>query len=393
MGVSMNLPWFQVLRMNVTVTLSALFVLFHAGVAHAKCETLTQGIANLGADQLVAQYKQVMKCDIKTANQVFPQFMRAAGDTDTLVALSLAAIDADVWNPVWEMIGKLTSYDVRDEVANRVGMTCASDPKVVGFLKGAYFALRDIDFLQWDDALVTCEDTEFQNWLVEQVGKPPPKLYDDKWGALMAAVVHRLGPTSLPLLAKAGIAAAANGGPLDAILAQMDSAVAPALGYDLTPENRQLLEETLVGMARQLPPEKALAVADRLATSGSDARAAELLPIVYPGRQQNGFFAWGGASIEAGTCNGQKQAIVHYAAILEPGKRWIMTGVAEPTLKDFKPKLTAKCQVTTPWPVVLSTEPLKSATDAATWALSVVKTWEEKGFVVKTKDEKTVELP
>jgi hypothetical protein len=391
MGVFEHLNRFGVTRMKVPVILSALIVLLHVGVAQAKCEDLAEGLDGLATDQLVAQYKLVMKCDVKMANQVFPQFMRVAGDTDTLVALSMAAIDADVWNPVWDMIGKLTSYEARDEVADRVGRTCVTDPKVVGFLKGAYFALRDIDFLQWDDALVACEDPDFQNWLVDQVEKPPPKLYDDKWGALMTAVVHRLGPASMPHLAKAGIAAAANGGPLDAILAEMDSAVAPHLGDDMTPENRQLLEETLVAMARQLTPEKAYAVADRLATSGSEARAAELLPIVYPGRQQGGYFAWGAASIESGTCNGQKQAIVHFTAVLEPGKRWTITGVADNDLRSFKPKLT-KCTATTPWPVVLSTEPLKNPTEAAVWALTVAKTWEGKGFLTKTKEEKQVVL-
>lgn len=377
--------------MKNPVVIPALFLLLYAGNAQAKCENLLQGLDGAAPDLLVSRYKQLIQCDNKTANQEFQRFMRASEEADTLVALSLTAIEANIWNPVWEMIGKLTSYEARDEVADRVGRSCANSPKVVAFLKGSYFALRDIEFGQWDDALVTCESTEFQDWLLEQVEKPPPKLYDDKWGTLMIALVRRMGTSSLPYLAKAGVTAAGNGGPLEAILTQMDASVAPELGEEMSPENRKLLEETLVGMARQISPDKAFAVADRLANSGSEPRAAELLPVVYPNRKIDGGFLWGGASVELATCEGQKQAIVHIATIKEPGKRWIVLADSDAPLKAFKPRL--KCKADDPWPVIVSPEPLRSAGEISSFTLGVVKSWEEKGYVVKTRDEKEIVLP
>ncbi len=360
--------------------------------AEAKCDHLLRGIDGAGADRLVAQYKKVIACDTKVANQVFPQFMRAAGDADTLVALSLAAMEYDIWNPVWEMIGKLSSYDARDEVAERVGLSCEYNPKVVGFLQGAYFGLRDIDFSQWDDALVSCKSASFEEWMIQLVEDPPPKLYDEKWSAIVDALVKRRGRDSLPHLAKGAVVAAGNGGPFEAILMQMENAVAPSLGEEMNPEDRNALEESLVGMARELEPDKARSVADRLANSGSDSRAAELLETVYEGRKLGGYYWYGGAAVEAGDCEGEKTAVIHFANIAEPGKRWIIVNDSEEPLRSFKPKL-GKCQVDEPWPVLVSPEPFEQKGGASSWIETVLPSWEEKGYAVKTKGEKDIKLP
>jgi hypothetical protein len=377
--------------MKLLPILGALVLFTHAGMAWGRCENLVAGLDDASGDRVVSQFKQLVQCDSRMANQEFHRFMKASVEADTLVALSLTAIDANIWNPVWEMIGKISSYDARDEVADRVGQACAVNPKVVGFLKGAYFALRDLEFSQWDDALVTCESPEFQDWLVEQVEKPPPKLYDDKWGALLVSLVRRQGPQSLGHLAKSAVVAAGNGGPLDAILTQMDAAVTPELGMEMSAENRKLLEDTLIGVAREVSPDKAFTVADRLANSGSDARAAEILPFVFPDRKVGGAFYWGGASVEAVTCEGQKQAIVHFATVKDSGKRWIVLTDATAPLRAFKPRL--KCKTEEPWLVVVSQEPLKNPAAVSTWVLAIAKQWEAQGFVTKTREEKGVELP
>jgi len=360
--------------------------------AHAKCESLTNSVDMLGGDQLVARYKKVITCDPKVANQVFPKFMVAAGDADTLVALSMAAVEADIWNPVWEMVGKLSSYEARDEVAERLGMACAYNPKIVGFLQGAYFGLRDIEFSQWDDALVACQTPDFDNWLYEQVRNPPPKLYDEKWNALAEATLRRLGVDAIPILADSAKVAASNGGPFESILMMMETAVAPDLGEEMDPDHKAKLEESLVNMAQDLLPDQARAIADRLANAGSDDKAAELLPTVYPGRDSGGHYYYGGVSIESGECDGEQIAVLHTASVAEPGSRWIISSAVEGPLRSVKPRLS-KCTVDAPWPVLVSPEPLASKGDIDDWLDTIVEAWTEKGYQVKTRSEKEIVLP
>jgi len=360
--------------------------------AEAKCETLLTGLSGMEGDALVSQYKKVVACDSKVANQAFSQFMVAAQDAEALVSLSLVAIDADIWNPVWGMINKLTSYEARDVVSQRVGLNCVNHPKVVGFLQGAYFGLRDIEFAQWDDALVSCQSQEMTDWLIQQVEAPPAKLYDEKWSALADALVRRDHADALPHLAKGALVAAKKGGPFESILMKMEASVAPDLGDTMSPEDRAELEGALVGLARQLSADMARSIADRLANSGSDGKAAELLSVVYPDKKKGGFYLYGGASVEAGECNGQKQAVVHFAQVQEPGKRWIIMPAVEAPIRAVKPKLT-KCETAQPWPVLVSPEPLPNGAAVSTWVQDIAKEWQAKGYEVKTKEEKAISLP
>ena len=379
--------------MKPLVPVAALLAItFGATTAHAKCESLTNSVDMLAGDQLVARYKKVIACDNKVANQVFPKFMVAAGDADTLVALSMAAVEADIWNPVWEMIGKLSSYEARDEVAERLGMACEYNPKIVGSLQGAYFGLRDIEFSQWDDALVACQTEDFDKWLYEQVRNPPPKLYDEKWNALADATLKRLGVDAIPILADSAKVAAGNGGPFESILMMMETAVAPDLGEEMNPEHKAKLEESLVAMAQDLPPDQARAIADRLANAGSDNKAAELLPTVYPGRDSGGHYYYGGVSVESGDCEGEKIAVLHYSLVADPGIRWIITPSVEGPMRSVKPRLT-KCTVDAPWTVLVSPEPLENKGDIDGWLEGIVNTWTEKGYQVKTRSEKEIVLP
>ncbi len=362
-----------------------------ADAAAARCDPLLQGVDALSGEALVAAYQKVIACDAKVAQQTFPQFMRVAGDADTLVALTLTAIDADVWNPIWEMISKLSSYEARDEVALRVGSACATDPKVIGFLQGAYFSLREIDFQQWDDALITCDSQAFDEWMVQQVRNPPPKVFDDKWSTLANTVVKRKQRDALPLLAEAAGKAAGNGGPFEAILMLMEAAVAPAWGEELPPEDRAALETIMVDMARDLNPEKARSVVDRLTAMGSESRAAGLLGAVYPGREIEGAFWYASAAIEAGQCSNGKQAIVHLALVANPSAYWIILPLVQEPARAAKPRLV-KCKPEEPWPVVISPDPLPSKADIGAWAMGVAKEWEAKGYVVKTREEKEIRL-
>ncbi|MCB9742200.1 MAG: hypothetical protein H6741_18545 [Alphaproteobacteria bacterium] len=362
--------------------------LLGAGDAHAACDKEVQSVNKTG-QALVSGYESVIKCDPKVAEQVFPQFMAASGDLDTLVALSLVAVEADIWKPVWEMPGKIKDYEVRDEVAEAVGGLCAENEKVVAFLQGAYFGLRDVEFARWSDAVVACDVEPMEAWLANQVQSPPAKVYDDKYTALVEIYVDRHGVDALDELAVAATKAAENNGPYESLLAKMDEAAAPGLGDEPDPAAMKALEDTLIEMASKLPPEKARAIGDRLANSGSDAKAAALLPSIYPAAVKgDGSFDYAAISVEAGECKGVKTAVLHVATLNEPGKRYAVQADAEAPMRTFKPRLK-KCSMDDgAWQVVVSTDPITGSDGLNALYDTVSASWAEKGYEVKRRDEK-----
>lgn len=359
----------------------------------ANCDSLVAKAERVSGTDVAAVFSQVAACDKKVAEDNYTRFMARATDADSLVALSSAAIESDVWNPVWLQLGKISDYEARDIVAQEVGASCGDSAKVVSFLQGAYFGLRDTDFSRWKQAFAACESDDLGSWLEAQVAKPPSRQFDDKFDALMGFYVNRAGADALPTLTKAAIAAAESG-PFDAILIKMDEAVAPALGQELSGDDKAKLESSLIEVARAVDSEKARAVADRLANAGSQSAAAKLLPAVYPDRvQSGGGFLYGAASIELGECKGEKSAILHVAEVYEPGRRWIIATEAEGPMRAFKPKLK-KCDLEEgDWPVAITAQPVASSKDIDPWVEGLEKTWSEKGYEVKVQSEKAVELP
>jgi hypothetical protein len=361
-------------------------------VAHAgKCDSLLKKADSAKGPALAKSFGQLAGCDKELAEQHYKRFMAGATDADALVGLSLAAINGDVWNPVWQQLSLISDYDARDEVARRLGEMCNDEAKVVPFLQGAYFGLRDIDFQQWDDAYSACENGALTAWLTKQVATPPNKIFDEKYNVLMTTFVEKKGADALPTLAKGAIKAAAEG-PYDAILMKMDEAVATELGGTLTEEDRKLLEAALIEVARAVDPEKARSVADRLATSGSESAAAKLLPAIYPDRTRNGSFRYGAVSIESGECKGDKLVVLHVATVSEPGKRWLITEAAQGPMRAFKPKLK-KCSLDDDtWPVATTPEPLKSDKDLDAWVERIEQGWVKKGYEVKVQSEKGFQI-
>ena len=375
------------------VTTLTLGLLLGSGPAYAaKCDSLAAQADRLSGEALASGYAKLAACDKQLAEDSYVRFMKKATDADTLVALSNAAISADIWNPVWQQLGKISDYDARDAVAQELGASCLDSDKKVSFLQGAYFGLRDIDFSKWNDAFVACESEALLEWTEKQVGAPPPRVFDDKFNALMAIYVQKKGPEALPVLADAA-AKAADNGPFDAILIKMDEAVAPSLGQDIDPANQAKLEEALVKVARGVGPDKARAVADRLANAGSQSAAAKLLPAVYPDRvQAGGGFLYGGVSVEAGECKGEKTAVLHVAEIKEPGRRWLIAEEANAPMRAFKPKLK-KCDASgDDWPVSFTPEPVLDGKAIGQWVDGLEQTWTEKGYEVKVQNEKAIDL-
>lgn len=359
--------------------------------ASAACEKQVAAAEKKSGMDLVPAFEKVLACDATVAKNVFPQLMQKSGDVESLTALSMVAIENDVWNPVWEMLGHIPDYDVRDQVATEIGGKCAESEKVVSFLQGAYFGLRDIEFAQWDDALVTCESESFEAWLVQTVENPPAKVYDDKWVKVLEIYVLRKGPDSLETLANGARKAAEVGGPFDATLAQMDAAVAPELGQDISPENQARLEAALVDLATGLPPDQARSVADRLANAGSEDAAAKLLPSIYPDRVRGGGFVYAGVAVEAGECKGAQTAVLHVAEIQESGRRYVISDEATGPLTSGKPKLK-KCTSEGDWTVIVSPEPVTSA-GLDEYVEGLKAQWEGNGYEVKIVNEKPVVLP
>jgi hypothetical protein len=376
----------------MVTTLTLGLVLGTAPAHAASCDALAAQADRLSGTGLADGFKKLASCDKQLAEDSYVRFMSKATDADALVALSNAAIDADVWNPVWQQLGKISDYDARDTVARELGASCAESEKMVSFLQGAYFGLRDIDFSKWNEAFVACDAPGLISWTEQQVSSPPNRVFDDKFNALMSIFVQKRGVESLPVLADAA-AKAAEGGPFDAILIKMDEAVAPPLGKSIDPGHQAKLEESLVKVARGVAPDKARAVADRLANAGSESAAAKLLPAVYPDRVQNGGgFLYGGASVELGECKGEKTAVIHIAEVREPGRRWLIAADANALMRGFKPRLS-KCDAESgDWPVAFTAEPVADDKEIDAWASQLEKQWTEKGYAVKVQAEKDVSL-
>lgn len=363
-----------------------------APVAHAgKCDGVLAKTNAASGVALAPAFSALAQCDAELAANTFKDLLPRATDSDALNALSIAAIEANVWQPVWKLPGYISDYSVRDEVVSRIGAECAEKPTVLTFLQASYSGLKDIEFQRWEKALVACEAPSLAEWMIKEIEKPPAKVYDEKYNTLVGIYTKRTRAEGLATLTKAAIAAAAEG-PFDGLLAQMDEAVAPAMGQDISAEDKEKLEAALIEIARAVDKDKAKAVADRLANAGSQRAAARLLPTIYPGRVQGGgSFIYGAAAIEQGDCKGKKVAIIHVAEVTDPGKRWVILSDVEAPLRAAKPKLKG-CTVEEPWSVSSTPEPVKDDKGISTWTDSLEKALADKGYEVKVQTEKAIKL-
>ena len=365
---------------------------FLSATAHsASCDKHIAAVKSSDSESVAGAFAALAACDQRTAEASFNDALAKATNADALTALALVAIDKEVWKPMWSALCRISSYEARDEVAHAVGMACADEnTKVVRFLQGAYLGLRDIEFQQWDDAFVSCVDSGLTVWMDKEVRTPPNKRFDEKFVNLMAIYVKRNREAGLPALTASAIKSAESG-PFDAILFKIGESVAAEMGGSTSPENQALLEAALVEVASKVSKEKATAVASQLANSGSEAAAARLLPVLYGDVGKGGVYTYGAASIEQGDCGGKKQALVHYATVVEPGKRWTIIKDIEEPLRAEKAKLTKGCTIESPWPIVHSPTPIeKSAVEA--WVRELETNLEGKGYEVKLAKGKTITL-
>ncbi len=362
--------------------------------AHAgKCDALVRQAESAEGAALVSTFEKLVACDKEQASASYKDaFLRRASDLDTLHALSMAAINNEVWTPVWKQLEYVKDYSLRNEVTVRIGQECTANAKITKFLESSYLALRDIEFERWKKAFVACEDAGLATWMETQVQTPPAKQFDEKYNALVGIYTEKHRAAALGALTKGAIAAADNGGPFDTMLMQMDAAVTPPLGGEMSAEDKTALESSLVEIATSVGTDKAKTVADRLANAGAEEAAARLLPRLYPDRIQPGSrFLYGAASIEAGDCAGEKSAIIHVASVTDPGKRWNVLKEVEGPMREAKPKLK-KCKSDGEWAVATTPEPLANAKAMEDWIAEIEKNWADKGYSVKTAKEKTIDL-
>jgi hypothetical protein len=357
-----------------------------------KCDPILKQAQRSSGTNLVRAFERLAACDSSMAENNFHQIMTKATDAESLTGLSLAAINSDIWTPVWTMPGKISSYDARDEITNAIGGQCESNEKVITFLQGAYAGIKAIDFQQWDDAFVACNSSTLTDWMLQQIENPPEKLFDDKFDKLVDILVLRQGSAALPHLT-AGAIKAADNGPYNKMLEAMRNSVNPNLGMSIPEADQQALEAALIEVAQNVSPDKAREVAESLAQNGSEQAAISLLPTIYSDRVQGGGgFIYGVAAVETGECKGVKTAIIHHAQVSEPGTRWSISGEVESTIRASKTRLK-KCTVDDgEWEVRVTVEPQESGSAISTWAEEWAAQLGEQEYEVSLKGEKPITL-
>lgn len=352
----------------------------------ANCQALAAKASTVRGDEVAPAYQALVTCDKALAETAFPDFIRGTGDVESLVALSNVAIDAGIYKPV---VGALESVaGARGEIAGAVGGGCEQHPNVVPFFQAAYADSKPRTFAAWRDGVVACRAPALDAWLATIVVAPPAEVVSDRYNTVLAAYGHHKGRAALPELQQAAIAAARNRGPFREVLSTMVDVVRGmgVLGTNLSADDRKVLEENLLAVGKAVPPEAAREIAERLSAMGSEATAAQLLPVVYADRMQGGSLLYGIAGFES--CDGQ--TVVHWAEAKAGGSKWSVQGDAEAAARAFKPRL--KCDAGT-WPVAVTPEPVKAASEVGAWGEKLVAEAAARGTEASAREEKAVSLP
>lgn len=371
------------IRFLATITLA---FTYSTNASAGSCDWMVRKVATTEGESLVKLYRDLIKCDRAAAETTFDEFMRASKDLETLLPLTLLAIDQKIHRPVWEMIDKLP-YEVRDDLAYEVGAACSDRDQVIPFLQGAFYGLRAPDLARWSTSFQSCPKGVFVDWLEGIVREPPAQAYDEKYNTALNGYVKQRKIDALPVLVKAAIVSADKEGPFNAIVEKMGQAAQPTgFGATMSTGDRTRLEESMIEVAKNVGQEKAAVVADRLSQLDSEKAAASLLPVIFPERVKGGRLEYGTAAVEA--CDGQ--AIIHWSMVSDPAKRWWVLDDVEAELRTAKAKL--KCETEGEWPTFGMNEPASDRSSVDDWLSVVTAAWTDKGFKVKTKEEKAISL-
>ncbi len=376
--------------MITSLVAAALFASL-ATPAHAgSCDSLARKVDAAKGPALVTAFQALAKCDAELARTGFVGWFKKAETEDVLVPLALAALDAHAYEGLWEMMDALP-FEFRGPVAKAIGEGCATHADVEPFLKASYIRLKDRAFTAWEPALLGCAEPGVQMWIEGLVAEPPASAYDGKYNALLGVFRRTRHAGALATLEQAAIKAGERGGPFNPLLDAIQRAVEPEdMRATTSAEDEAAMVETLVRVAKAVPPESARAVADRLVTAGHEKEAAGLLPAIYPDRVQgDGSLMWAAAALEM--CDGA--GVLHWVAFTRQPTTWSVGDAAEAPLRATKPKL--KCDADGAWPVYSAESPLADQGAAAAWASTLAS---ELGTThslaeVKAVHEKKVVIP
>ena len=373
--------------------ISALLLSLLSNTAHAKCEGYVRKAANSKGKKVISYFESTHKCDKETAKNNFFEFMKSATDLDTLTIFALRAIELDpqYWEYVGRIPGKIKDYSLRDALTKGLGAKCEQNETLRTFIKTSYVTMGDNDFSRWDEAFLSCNEKDFNSWLITKVEEPPQQKFSDKYNTIIDIIRRKLGTKALPHFEKAAILAA-DKGPFGDILTKITETVTPEIGGDLSAENKELLENTLLSIAKKVSKEKATEVAYQLASSGSENKAAELMPTIYSEYYVNNSFIYGAAALEFATCkNKKKELVIHLAELTDKKILWSVQKEASDRLLKSKPKLS-KCESEGEWNIVLTQTPVKSTKDIKPWSQSLQADYKAKGYKVRIQKEKKIIL-
>ena len=167
----------------------------------------------------------------------------------------------------------------------------------------------------------------------------------------------------------------------------LNNAVQPGLGESLSDADRTAFEESILTIAKEVPS-KALLLAQQL-NSVNSTRSGELLTLIYADRLTDGLLNYGVVAVEAGECNGKKQAILHVATVTDPAKRMVILQDVTGPIRASKPKLK-KCE-SAEWPISITSEPIAN-TELDDLVNTIQSKYEADGYKVKVATEATIAL-
>lgn len=336
------------------------------GVAHAACEKESAALAAAKDAAVAPAFTALAICNRTAAGDQFATVMKQASDVDSLVALAQAALAQGMEDRVHTMLDPIAEYATRTEITRLLGARCADDPRVLAFVVGLHGALKDRAFVSWSGALETCPSDDVTAQLETLASYVPSRGFDDKYARVVELYAERKGVASLPVLEKAA-ATAVNGGPFPVVVDAMVGAVTPAgIGAKPADDDRAALVASLQRVAGSATPDQVTKLADTFVAVGAGDAAASLLPRIYPDRlQAGGGFLYGVAAVEQ--CDGA--AVVHFAVVEEPGKRWSIQPDVDAPANAFKPKL--KCKSPAPYALQVTPGPVHDRNEVASWAESV----------------------
>jgi hypothetical protein len=347
--------------------------------SHAACEAQHKALDDAKGADVPAAFTALATCDTTEAGQVFAEAMRATGDVESLVALTTAALDAGLVEPVQAMAEQIPASS-RTETTTRIGAACSTHAPTLQMLVGLHQAVKDRAYAAWEGGLGACEADALTSMLESAVKAPPPHTFDDKYNTVLAAYAERKGVDALPAM-QAAAKASLKGGPLQMIVEAMQRAVTPeGLNAQPSEADRGKLVTALTAVAGDASPEQASAIAGRLVAVGAEDAAVSLLGRIYPDAvQKGGGFVYGVAAVE--TCD--KETVLHWAEVSEPGKRWSVLEAVQGPARAFKARL--KCD-SGEWEVRLTNGPVAGSDAVEAWAETVAaelgdaKLREEKGL-------------